>query len=117
MTAASVRAYDALIRFAGFHYLPGSQHATLQRHEPGNARTLVRFTDNGDARIVRIGKGFRARHVMRCGSWLYAIDVERGVRSYTDDYLPGLQLAADDIAGCGPPHSFDVLADDAEVAA
>jgi hypothetical protein len=28
-----------------------------------------------------------------------------------------LQLAADDIAGCGPPHSFDVLADDAEVAA
>jgi hypothetical protein len=39
------------------------------------------------------------------------------VRSYTDDYLPGLQLAADDIAGCGPPHSFDVLADDAELLA
>ena len=25
--------------------------------------------------------------------------------------------AADDIAGCGPPHSFDVLADDAEAVA
>lgn len=93
MTAATIGAHSALIRFAGFHTLPGTRHATLQRYEPCGARTLVRFTPNGDARIVRQAKGFRARHVVRCASWVYASDVERDVRTWAEDYLPSLQHA------------------------
>lgn len=96
MIAATIGAHTALVRFGGFHYLPGSQRATLRRWDTDGSCTMVRFDDAGNARIVRKWKGnrMRARHVIRCADWLYATDVERAVRAWTDDYLPSLQTAA-----------------------
>jgi len=94
MTAATIGAHHALIRFAGFTPLPGSRRGTLQRWEDhSDAVTCVRFSESGDVRIVRTAKGFRARHVVRCASWVYASDVEREVRTWVEDYLPSLQHA------------------------
>lgn len=85
-----IRAADALVRFAGFRYRSGKRGA-LVRAEPGNGYTFVRFDMLGHARIIRTGlNGYRARHVLRCGSYQYAADVERAVRHWTDDYLPQL---------------------------